>query len=488
MEGTEAPSCPSSASLKSAHCKLILLASVTVVVSLGVATENLNRFLPAVALVGTTTTVINASENPSSMSIATLVDSPTHQQLEPALASQILESSTIFGTDGGSSLCRRSCPYGYINKIVSTDMKSSRGLGDRGIALLGLANLGGYLCATVEFPRPYIALHPAHNYGHRVHRDVIWSDYFDIAFATTTNSTISKSLHVVSELDYPHHKQRRRSSSDYTFFRTTSLDRVQEDFAAVEALSWNGTPNLTSESRPFLWEIQTEWYKTRRRLLGLLLSRFANDNDNGTISEPIRIPVSVGRSLSIQESRQRGLHMLPALKAPITLIKETGIRFCEYAKISAPHAMQRMADAILDELELHRETSRDTIVGKLHVRRTDSVNSCNTSLPKMESYLKCTFPSSSPSRNILLLFASDDFTPAYRRGFENLVNQNLEDVAFVDLDYLIQNYTKQAIAAGQIPSRNLNNFYIFKLGNVLSRNTSFDFQQHREHCPDCDEI
>ena len=473
----------------SARSSVLLLFSISIVlIGLDLTTVNLNAFLPDVAFGSATSYyAVNNTNISSSTSAAISVLDRNAQQLEVAQTMQKVQETTDTDANGGrDGGCWRHCPQGYPNKIVSTDIKSSRGLADRGLALFTLANLGGYLCATVEFPRPIITLHPAHNHGRKVHRDSVWSDYFNITYYPSSNSAEQNysglnSFHAVSELDYQYHKKFRRSSSDYKYYRTSSLDQLLQDFESVETFSWNS-------NQSFLWEIETEWYQTKRKLLKVLRSR-VYDVNNSTLDNTNTSDI-VGSSF-IRRVEQRS-QMLPALKNQRTEIKESGLRFCDYAKITVPRPMQQLANLIWDDIKYQKSTSPDSMVGMLHIRRTDSVNSCNTSLPRMESYLNCTFlqssSSSSTPQNKTLLFATDDFDPTYRRGFEDLIHKYLKNVTFVDADFLIENHTKQAISDGRIPSRNMNNFYIFKLGNVVANNASFNLRQHREDCPDCDTI
>lgn len=53
--------------------------------------------------------------------------------------------------------------------------------------------------------------------------------------------------------------------------------------------------------------------------------------------------------------------------------------------------------------------------GHLHIRRGDSINDCDTSLPRMKDFLYCSFNNTNDlGRNITLLMTSDEDDKEYR--------------------------------------------------------------------------
>jgi hypothetical protein len=56
------------------------------------------------------------------------------------------------------------------------------GIIDRGFTIGNLASLAGYLCATVDYPKPHIMLGTMHNDNKKVSTNSTWKDYFNITF------------------------------------------------------------------------------------------------------------------------------------------------------------------------------------------------------------------------------------------------------------------------------------------------------------------
>jgi hypothetical protein len=169
-------------------------------------------------------------------------------------------------------------------------------------------------------------------------------------------------------------------------------------------------------------------------------------------------------------------------------------------------------------------TLQPPIIGYFHIRRGDAIGDCDTSLERLQQYLRCSFDSwysflqssSSSSlssiqhakrqRDLILLFSSDERDAQYRKSVAQLVyqqqqqqhassssssshNNTLPRVSFVDLDELTNSMLQEEIRQGHAPVWRLNNFYLYQIMYQLSYNTSVVkvwLEQRRGFgCPAC---
>lgn len=356
--------------------------------------------------------------------------------------------------------CRRHCGnHRKINKIIYAHMHGA-GVSDRESVLHKLANLAGYLCATVEFPKPHISLSRTHNNNEAVSLNSTWQDYFNVTFYQDGSSAVhdladnpdDPTAHPIVDDMYQGEKYK-----DWMRIDTGGAEMILHDFEKTEAFSRSQAPNnATSSTTGFIWVIRPNFYTLIPQLRELVPSR---RKDNYTYVD-----------------------QLPDIGG--------GQRGCNYYESHMPDHMQMVFDQVL--AEVRRANEQHAIIGLFHIRRGDVVNKCNTTVPKMKEYIACSFNGTqAKARNITLLFASDERDTAYRQTIRNFIEQAFDHIKVIDIDALILEKVKESIADGA-PEWRMNNYYVFGLVRSFNRNTeyaSFNIEQRRNiACRDCDQV
>jgi hypothetical protein len=340
--------------------------------------------------------------------------------------------------------CWRRCDQ-RINKIVYADIpRVGAGINDRGYILGSMAKLAGYLCATVEFPKPHLMLGAMHNHNKPISVNSTWNDYFNFTFYQDS----SPAVHDLAD-DYDMHTEGKYK--DWLRVVTGGgKNRIGRDFETVEAFSRLQVPNSATG---FVWIIKQPFYPFIPGLRALIASRSKN---NYTYFEELPF---------IQDRRPRQGD-------------------CDYSADHLPDHMQTIFDRVVAEIRNANEPHAK--IGYLHVRRGDAIDHCNTTLPRMKEYLDCTFNGTqAKARNITLLWSSDEQDPAYRQAIRTIVEQDFDHIKLIDLDALVLRKMEDSVDAGA-PKWRLNNFYLFKIVAHVPKIAVFHLAQRRTvSCPHC---
>jgi hypothetical protein len=351
--------------------------------------------------------------------------------------------------------CWRRCDQ-RINKIVYTaeynleGRPNGGGLNDRGYILGDMAELAGYLCATVEFPKPHSMLGTQHNHNKPISVNSTWTDYFNFTFYQDSSPAVFDLPDDM--LDHPrttNNVYAEEKYKDWLRIVTDGENKIVPDFQAVEAFSRLQDPHSTAG---FVWIIDQSFYDFIAELRALMSSRKKN---NYTYAHELP---------SIQEGYEQG--------------------GCDYSADQLPGHMQTIFDQVLAEIRNANEPHAK--IGSFHIRRGDAINDCNTTLPRMKEYLDCTFNGTqAKARNITLLWSSDERDPAYRQAVQTIVEQDFDHIKLIDLDAVTLRKLEDSIGAGA-PEWRLNNYYLFRIVGYFPRIAVFHLEQRRDlSCPHC---
>jgi hypothetical protein len=348
--------------------------------------------------------------------------------------------------------CWRRCDQ-RINKIVyAYHPDEGAGINDRWHILIHMAKLAGYLCATVDFPKPHLLLGTKHNHNERISVNSTWNDYFNFTFYQDSSPAVYDLPDDM--LDHPAKKNiideiyAEEKYKDWLRIVTGGKDKIVRDFQTAEAFSRLQVPHSTAG---FVWIIDQWFYDFILELRALISSRKKNNH-----TYVLELP-------SIQEGPEQG--------------------GCDYSTDHLPDHMQIIFDQV--HAEIRNANEPHAKIGYFHIRRGDAVNDCNTTVPRMKEYLGCTFNGTqAKARNITLLWSSDERDPAYRQAIHTIVEQDFDHIKLIDLDALTLRKVEDSIAAGA-PEWRLNNYYLFRI-LAFPRIAVFHLEQRRTiSCPHC---
>jgi hypothetical protein len=357
--------------------------------------------------------------------------------------------------------CRRQC-HERRNKIVY-DWHAA-GLGDRGSILRGLSDLAGYLCAVVEVPRPKFLLSLQHNDGLSIDINATFNDFFNLTFRQDGSPSI------VDLVDPNSTNENKRpdpikmyGGEDYRQWYVVASKKggagAGRDFLKLEDYSFRQPPDATTG---FIWIIRADYYKMRSAMKDLVVS---------SSSPKRRVNVTLPWGSANRELPP--LEMLPL--SPIG---------CSYQQNRAPLYTQNLAREILQHIR--QQAGPSSVVGSFHIRRGDTVQKCDTTFERMKSYLQCSF-NGTESRNITLLFRSDERNQTYRSAIQTMIHDLGH--TFIDLDALIKTFLEDAVKIDGGAKWRLSNYYVYALSQELMSKVSFKLLQHYKHgCADCNEL
>jgi hypothetical protein len=349
--------------------------------------------------------------------------------------------------------CWRQCEH-RRNKIVFDYYAG--GLGDRSVTFQGLANLAGYLCAVLVLPRPAFLLDRKHNEGRDMDISTTWNDFFNVTFRQDGAPSIVDLVNPNNVSERPDPVEIYGGEDYKQWYLITSKNGnsdvvVVDEFLQLEDYSFRQPPDATAG---FIWIVQRSYYGMRRSLSKELV-----------LSSSPKRRVNASRELP-------PLEMLPL--SPIG---------CSYQQSVAPLYIQTLARNMLEHI---RQQAGPSVIGAFHIRRGDAKSQCNTRLQRMKSYLQCSF-NGTESRNITLLFRSDERDQKYRSAIQTMVHDLGH--TFIDLDALIKTFLKEAVKIDGGAELRLSNYYVYALSQELITKVSFELKQHRKaNCEDCNKL
>lgn len=400
-------------------------------------------------------------KNASSTTTAVKIENETSQRY---ISPVIQRTDTPLPFDA----CWRNCSH-RRNKLILGEIFPA-GLNDRHSVIGALVNLGGYLCATVYIPPPYSLLSAHHNHGIRLDVNVTWPDLVDYNFLPTGEPSVQQySVEKVDALMID-------GDTNLTVI-TRSAGSIATDFAQVERYSFAQqqqeqssaaeTTNWTSASAPFVWKIALK----RPRTMYSTIQVFAR---------------------YLQSLKKNRAATTTTVPLPSFTHRFGG---CNYGDIRSPPLLQHLAEDLIHKIQ--PESASSTVLGYLHVRRGDAIRECDTSLPTLTHYLKCSLvvpttnnSTSFATANLTIFFSSDEQDPIYRTSVQNIPKNesSLAHVEILDLDALCRDQIRSAIENQLSPPSNLNNYFLFSLISEVRKRTTFSLERRRMICRQCTNV
>ena len=369
----------------------------------------------------------------------------------------------------GTNTCWRECPLGRNNKIIYTNTWRA-GLNDQKSIMNDLTNLAGYLCATLEFPKPSETLSLKHNGNKAISPSLGWDDFVVIAPVEDPNVTSQQEPPLLLLHDLKEELNNIAESPKYSNERwikvvSNNSATVANEFDLVQNIS-QSTITADKNTKHFVWFFELNWYHVRESL--------AEHFKSVKLSHP---PTGPG---SCFQRRNR----------------------------DSPQA-KKISDHLWNAFfTMDMENSRNPTIGFLHIRRTDSKNECNTTLDRIRSYLQCSFMD--VSSNVTLLLGTDETDPNYITGIQHIVENELGDNhKLIHLDAWISHQLEMMAGntthdkaiiqrddeTGKLNATPisflpyLNNYHLYLFGKYFSNRAAFNLEQRRNiRCHDCDPI
>mmetsp|Transcript_10558 Transcript_10558/g.23392 ORF Transcript_10558/g.23392 Transcript_10558/m.23392 type:complete len:454 (+) Transcript_10558:1384-2745(+) len=411
---------------------------------------------------------------------------------------------------------------------------------DRIIRLQHLMNLGAMLCATVELPSPRQLLQPKHNGQELVSEHMTWDDLAVFHFwgddedegnrnitASTMFKTTSRRLSNLDEhqdsqgvyfprklhspmvLQQGERTHDRKHDSTTTPTTTTAQETVHHFYNSA-----NGTHYLqdmynilqqrkehTLQQDASLPRESFEWIIRPDRFWDFL--RWDVQSQLQQMLRHEREEQSVVAVVHKKKGKAQRSAMIPAFTQP----NLTGWTCGSYVRYRYPPKLISLAQQVLREAvkmaygrnDVWNSKTYSIPFGFFHVRRTDTIQSCDTSLQRMKRFLNCSlngpltqamgqeqpFP-------LLVFLATDEQDPSYRQGILKLLGTQQQrptsglQIHAMDLDPLIRSVLRRRVVQGTIPDWYLNNYVVFWIGKILSRKSWFLLSQRKARfCEDC---
>lgn len=366
--------------------------------------------------------------------------------------------------------CRRYCPS-RIGKIYFADTQS--GLSDRKVILKYLSHLAGYLCAELVMPPPNEHLDPSHNFNLPISEDMEWSDLVNITFIQDGSSVIH------SDADSLEDGMSIRQWSDKpaihlngpkyeTWLHIVSENgKMKDDFERIQKFSFEHDRNTSKGG--FIWEIHKNWY----------------DSDIWLTPLPMLDP-EVREYLGSEYSDEMRPFWVIAKSQDGMKKERTG---CMYTnKDTIPASIAMLQRSLMDHIK--RNSPTNSLFGRLHLRRGDTIQECDTSLETMHKYFACSFNGTENfARNITLLLTSDEDNNEYRQGIFGLI-EDYPHVTILDIDDIVKKVVlREAIDEGLIKRGLENNYVVYEVESILrdwrQSFVKFHMVQRRSKCRPC---
>ena len=371
---------------------------------------------------------------------------------------------------GPNETCRRRC-FSRPNKILFTHVNGA-GLNDRTSVVKHLLQLAGYLCATLQVPRPHLMFNPGHNAGKRVSTELMWSDFWEVLSLDDMiySSSSSSGGSIMADLDEPYDTSKHSDGIHLVHARDAAPEQIIDQFEELEEFTFiqqQETNHKNGLPPGFIWRIDQKFNKFQTTLGNYLEERRNQASNNVTIEGIQSPPYSRATSLPMwyHQGRSRG---------------------CLYAELLPP---QHLLDLVQHAQRVVTNISRENAVyGYFHIRRGDAKEDCNTELSKIRTYLTCSLNQTETLGNVTLLFSSDEKDQNYRKSLQEMVERETA-AQFIDMDALLWEQLHRAVESFA-PKRRLNNFYVFRAISVLSVRLSLFTLERRRHykCNDCDPV
>lgn len=166
---------------------------------------------------------------------------------------------------------------------------------------------------------------------------------------------------------------------------------------------------------------------------------------------------------------------------------------CDYVERIPSKVSILLRDKVFDRI--HSLQPSSTTLGNLHIRRGDSIEACDTSLPVIHDFVACSFSNqaavSQRYGRVSILLASDEWDECYRSAICEILQSGF-GMGCVDLDKLILDVLLSYIAeSGSGAERLNNNMFIYYLSMLVSSDERFQIHLEKrrdKNCPTCIDV
>lgn len=364
------------------------------------------------------------------------------------------------------SSCWRHCPQ-RINKIYFEH--GSAGLGDRLTVIHMLAQISGYLCAELEIPPPSITLNPLHNDGQKVNELVQWQDFRNMTFSQDNASVfVPKSTFGNDFRDWrriPVYDKNKYS--DWFHVVSENGGNLMDDYKSLQDFSWRQKADAKTG---FVWEIHRSLYTSNLFDFGALLPEPPKQIiDSTEYREDMRPLLTSYRYFHPENRRDWG---------------------CLYTNDhdDVPSHMKLLRKKFSETVRRLSGFSNNSVYGFFHIRRGDSIDDCDTSLPVLQEFLNCSLNGTEATgKQVTFLVGSDETNVTYRENVMKLAD-NFPHFTMMDADHLTSKVIKKAIENGLIAGEIVNNFYVYWMQEIFRRKgdlSTIFLTRRKSHCPTC---
>lgn len=148
-----------------------------------------------------------------------------------------------------------------------------------------------------------------------------------------------------------------------------------------------------------------------------------------------------------------------------------------------PIYIQELADKVVNLIKGNRSDDR---FGYLHLRRSDTMHVCNTTVEKVQEYLSCSFQSVLDEvQSMPMVMSTDEQSAAYIQGIGRIVESL--GMQFVHLDSTIRNMIEKDVKTGKLHREQVHNYMIFSIVKHVAKSATFQLSRRRSFsCSDCD--
>jgi len=376
--------------------------------------------------------------------------------------------------------CQRKCKN-FNNKIVLI-MNGGAGINDRRAVINTLGKYAGFLCATVHVPSPAIMLSKKHNGGNPLSNNLTWDDFVKYEWLEAGHQAVPP-VHTYFGQGDP-----SWGDSRYLKIWTNAVNPIHTSFQQAEALVLDQLKgNNSTYHDAFLWRMDGNWHEKDGIFtkFGSLAKFFYGDGKNK--SAYYKSP------LVAYDDKSQGVH---CNTTPLPRARRGWVDCgTDYVKSRMPPLLVSLAENVFHQISFHQPA--DAAYTLFHIRRGDATEQCDTTLPTLKQYLSCSFNNTtSLHRKFVVLLGSDEKDKEYRQSIIQLTNNVVDagtgekvQVETIDLDELVRETLNQAIAAGDCPDRNRNNFFVYLITQEIGRRALLTLERRRgSACRPCDKL
>jgi hypothetical protein len=152
---------------------------------------------------------------------------------------------------------------------------------------------------------------------------------------------------------------------------------------------------------------------------------------------------------------------------------------CKAIKMVQSPIVQLTTAKVLERLQ-----GRSKEFGYLHLRRGDSIDTCNTTVAKVREYFACSMNGTMAPSNVTMVLATEERSPEYVIGIKEVLKSN--GFHYEHLDAPVSDIMKQQVKDGLYARHKLNNYLTFMIVTKAARQASIIRERRRAKiCDDC---